>query len=67
MKKKRFLAFLLSFALMMPTVSVAAEEYEPTTAEISAEVPADEPIIEEIVTEEPIEEMVAEESLEETA
>ncbi|MBQ2880553.1 MAG: leucine-rich repeat domain-containing protein, partial [Anaerotignum sp.] len=54
MKKKRFLALLLSFALMIPTVGVSAEGYEPSRTEISVEeVQTDEPVVDEPVIDEP--------------
>ena len=51
MKKKILLTFLLLLMLMIPTVSVSAEEIEPTTTEISV----DEPVIEESITTEQFE------------
>ena len=57
MNKKRLLAFLLAFTMVMPTIGVSAEEPAATPTEISVvEDTAEEPVIEEIEMEEPIEE-----------
>ena len=53
MKAKKLTAFLLAFSLMLPTIGVTAEEYEPTSlpTEVCEEESVDEPA-EEIIADE---------------